>query len=222
MGARLLQHEREAVAAVCRSLAAEGLVAGTSGNVSARLGDHVAVTPTGGVLADLSVDDVAVVDLEGSLVEGPFEPTSEIGLHLGVYERYDAGGVVHTHPPTATALSCVLDEVPCVHYEMLRLGGPVPVARYETFGTPELARAVLDALEGRRAALMANHGAIVHAGDAAEALELSLLLEWACTVYWRAAALGEPRALGEAERQAVIEAALSRGYGTTQRVDEPK
>jgi L-fuculose-phosphate aldolase len=215
MGARVLQHEREAVAAACRSLAADGLVAGTSGNVSARSGDHVAITPTGGVLAELTADEVAVVDLEGSLVDGPLEPTSEIELHLGVYERYDAGGVVHTHPPTATALSCVVDEVPCVHYEMLRLGGPVPVARYETFGTPELAASVLDALEGRTAVLMANHGALTYAADPAAAADLTRLLEWACTVYWRAAAIGTPRALGEAERQAVVEAALTRGYGRT-------
>jgi L-fuculose-phosphate aldolase len=217
-----LEIEREQVAEVSRRLAAEGLVLGTSGNVSARRGDEVAITPTGAVLAELQAEQVTVVSREGEHVDGELAPTSEIELHLGVYRRYDPGAVVHTHAPMATALSCVIDEVPCVHYAMLQLGGAVPVARYETFGTPELARAVLDALEGRRAALMANHGAIVHAGDAAEALELSLLLEWACTVYWRAAALGEPRALGEAERQAVIEAALSRGYGTTQRVDEPK
>jgi L-fuculose-phosphate aldolase len=217
-----LEAEREQVAEVSRRLAAEGLVLGTSGNVSARRGDEVAITPTGAVLAELQAEQVTVVSREGEHVDGELAPTSEIELHLGVYRRYDPGAVVHTHAPMATALSCVIDEVPCVHYAMLQLGGAVPVARYETFGTPELARAVLDALEGRRAALMANHGAIVHAGDAAEALELSLLLEWACTVYWRAAALGEPRALGEAERQAVIEAALSRGYGTTQRVDEPK
>jgi L-fuculose-phosphate aldolase len=222
MRAVRLEAEREQVAEVSRRLAAEGLVLGTSGNVSARRGDEVAITPTGAVLAELQPEQVTVVSREGEHVDGELAPTSEIELHLGVYRRYDAGAVVHTHAPMATALSCVIDEVPCVHYGMLQLGGAVPVARYETFGTPELARAVLDALEGRRAALMANHGAIVHAGDAAEALELSLLLEWACTVYWRAAALGEPRALGEAERQAVIEAALSRGYGTTQRVDEPE
>jgi L-fuculose-phosphate aldolase len=215
MAARLLQHEREAVAAVCRSLAADGLVAGTSGNVSARAGDRVAITPTGAVLAELEPEQVAVVDLAGSLVDGPLEPTSEIALHLGVYERYDAGGVVHTHPPTATALSCVVDEVPCIHYEMLRLGGPVPVAPYETFGTPQLAETVLDALEGRTAVLMANHGALTYAAEATAAAELTRLLEWACEVYWRAAAIGTPRALGEEERQAVVEAALARGYGRT-------
>jgi L-fuculose-phosphate aldolase len=218
----LLESERKQVAAVSRRLAVERLVLGTSGNVSARNGDEVAITPTGAVLAELEPEQVTVVNRDGRHVDGELAATSEVELHLGVYRRFDAGAVVHTHSPMATALSCVLDEVPCVHYGMLQLGGPVPVARYETFGTPELANTVLDALEGRRAALMANHGAIVHAGDAGEALELSLLLEWACTVYWRAAAIGAPRALGEEERQAVIEAALSRGYGTTRRVDEDR
>lgn len=215
MTAHLLQHEREAVAAVSRALAAEGLVRGTSGNVSARADDLVAITPTGAALAELRADQVAVVDRAGALVDGPLEPTSELDLHLGVYERYEAGGVVHTHPETATALSCVVEEVPCVHYEMLRLGGAVPVAPYETFGTPELAGAVLDALEGRTAVLMANHGALTHAADVAAAADLTRLLEWACIVYWRAAAIGSPRELGESERQAVIDAALARGYGET-------
>ena len=192
----------------------------TSGNVSARDGDRIAVTPTGGVLAELTAEQIAVVDLEGTLVEGSLAPTSEIGLHLGVYERYDAGAVVHTHAPVATALSTVLDELPCVHYEMLGLGGSVRVAPYRTFGTPELHDAVLEALEGRTAALMANHGAIAHGPDLDQAVERSLLLEWACTVYWRARAIGEPRELGEPERAAVVEAALARGYGTTRPAGE--
>jgi L-fuculose-phosphate aldolase len=215
-----LESEREQVAAASRRLAAEGLVLGTAGNVSARRGDEIAITPTGAVLAELEPEDVSVVDLEGRHVDGELAPTSELELHLGVYSRYDAGAVVHTHAPMATALSCVLDELPCVHYQMLSLGGPVPVADYATFGTHELARSVLDALEGRRAALMANHGAIVHGEDLDGALELALLLEWACTVYWRAAAIGEPRVLGAEQREAVVAAALSRGYGTTHRVDE--
>jgi L-fuculose-phosphate aldolase len=218
----LLEEEREQVASVSRRLAAEGLVLGTSGNVSARRGDEVAITPTGAVLAELEPEQVSVVDLAGEQVDGDLAPTSEIELHLGVYRRYDAGAVVHTHAPMATALSCVLEEVPCVHYGMLQLGGAVPVAPYATFGTPELASSVLDALEGRRAALMANHGAIVHAGGLEEALQLSLLLEWACDVYWRAAQVGDPRALGAEERQAVIDAALQRGYGTTRRVGDDR
>ena len=193
---------------------------GTAGNVSARSGDRVAITPTGAVLADLDAGEVSVLDLDsGELVEAELEPTSEVELHLGVYRRYDAGAVVHTHAPWATALSCVLDELPCVHYQMLLLGGPVRVAPYRTFGTPELAEAVLDALDGRTAALMANHGALNFAPAMDKALEAALLLEWACEVYWRAAALGEPRALGEEERQAVVEAAMARQYGTTRRAE---
>jgi L-fuculose-phosphate aldolase len=214
-----LEAEREQVAAAGRRLAADGLVLGTAGNVSARRGGEVAITPTGAVLAELAPEQVSVVDLDGRQVDGELAPTSELELHLGVYRRFDTGAVVHTHAPMATALSCVLDEVPCVHYQMLQLGGAVPVAPYATFGTPELARSVLDALEGRSAALMANHGAIVHAQDLESALELSLLLEWACTVYWRAAQIGEPRALGDEELQAVVEAVMGRGYGTTQRID---
>lgn len=214
----ILEREREQVAEVSRRLAAEGLVLGTAGNVSARVGEEVAITPTGAVLAELEPEQVSVVDLKGGQVDGDLAPTSELDLHLGVYRRYDAGAVVHTHAPMATALSCVLDELPCVHYQMLLLGGPVPVAPYATFGTPELAQSVLDALEGHRAALMANHGAITHADGLDDALELSLLLEWACTVYWRAAAIGEPRALSPEQREAVVAAALERDYGSTRRV----
>lgn len=212
----MFERERTDVAEVCRRLAREGLVLGTAGNVSVRAAeDAVAISPTGATLRELSPEDVTVVDLNGNVVGGNLEPTSEVDLHLGVYRRYDTGAVVHTHAPMATALSCVLDELPCVHYQMLLLGGPVQVAPYETFGTPELAASVLDALEGRTAALMANHGAITHGAGLDEAVERSLLLEWACTVYWRAAAIGTPGALDESQRQAVVAAAVERGYGST-------
>ncbi len=210
-----LEDERRAVAAAARRLAAEGLVLGTSGNVSAAAGDLVAITPTGAPLADLDPSQVAVVDRNGTLVEGELEPTSELDLHLGVYRRHGAGAVVHTHAPMATALSCVIDELPCVHYSMLLLGGTVKVAAYETFGTPELATAVGDALDGRTAALMANHGAVTTGADVEAAVEASLLLEWACSVYWHARAIGKPRALDTGEQRAVIEAAVQRGYGST-------
>ena len=212
---------RAAVAAAGRRLAALGLVEGTSGNVSARHGDHVAVTPTGGLLEALEPGDVTIVDLDGRVVDGHLAPTSELGLHLAVLRHHaDAGAVVHAHCPIATALSCVLDELPCVHYEMLRLGGSVPVARYETFGTPALAEAVADALGERHAALMANHGTAVRAHDVDSAVELTRLLEWACGVYWRATAIGTPRTLDGDAQQAVVAAALARDYGTTKPVDE--
>jgi L-fuculose-phosphate aldolase len=218
-----LERERERVAAASRLLAASGMVVGTAGNLSQRNGDLVAITPTGAELERLTADEVAVVDLAGEQVDGALAPTSELSLHLGVYERYGAGGVVHTHPPMATALACVLeDELPVVHYQLLLLGGPVRVAPYRTFGTPELAQVTLDALEGRLAALMANHGAITWAQDVDAAVQHSLLLEWGCTVYWRAAAIGTPRALDEEQLQAVVAAALERSYGSVQQGDDER
>ena len=216
----MLHSEREQVAAAARRLAAAGLVSGTNGNLSARAGDHVAVTPTGAVLGELEGRDVTVVDLGGSSVDGRLAPTSELGLHLGVYRRYDCGAVVHTHAPVATALSCVdgLERVPCVHYEMLLLGGDVAVAPYATFGSPELAAGVVDALEGRTAALMANHGAVTLGADVDGAVRATELLEWACTVYWRARAVGEPRVLTEEQRADVVDHAVRTRYGTTREV----
>jgi L-fuculose-phosphate aldolase len=216
-----LERERERVAAAARLLAAEGLVVGTAGNVSERAGDLVAITPTGARLSELTAEQVTVVDLAGEHVDGSLAATSELELHLGVYERYGAGGVVHTHAPMATAVACVLDgELPLVHYQLLLLGGSIRVAPYRTFGTPELAQVTLDALEGRLAALMANHGAIAWAGDVDAAVENSLLLEWACTVYRHAAALGTPRVLDEAQQQAVVDAAVAHRYGSTREVGD--
>jgi L-fuculose-phosphate aldolase len=211
-----MQQHREAIAEASRTLARDGLVRGTSGNLSVRDGDLVAITPTGAALEDLTAEQISVVDLQGAHVDGHLAATSELDLHLAIYERREeAGAVVHTHAPMATALSCVLDELPRVHYAMAALGGSVRVARYATFGTPELAHSVLTALDGRTAALMANHGAVALGGDVTAAVEASLLLEWACTVYWRAAALGTPRTLDEGQMRAVVRAVLERGYGTT-------
>ena len=216
----MLENHRQALAEGCARLAGGGLVEGTAGNVSVREGDHVAVTPTGADLATLTADQVAVVDMEGALVAGKLEPTSELFLHLGIYETGGAGAVVHTHGPMATALACVVDELPLVHYSMLAFGGPVRVAPYATFGTPELARGVAEALDGRCAALMRNHGSVSFGPDLESALTIAELLEWNCGVYWRARAIGEPITLDEAQLSDVATAVQERGYGTTKRAGE--
>ena len=100
----MLEAERHQVAAASRRLAEQGLVVGTSGNLSARRDDRVAITPTGARLGDLRPEEVTVVDLDGRVAWGELAPTSELDLHLGVYRRYQAGAVVHTHSPLATAL----------------------------------------------------------------------------------------------------------------------
>ena len=102
-----------------------------------------------------------------------------------------------------------------LHYDQLALGGSIRVAPFATFGTPELAAHVERALAGRKAALMANHGAVVWGETLDVAMRNALLLEWLCTLYYRARTLGEPKALTETEQQAVLDQAARLSYGRT-------
>lgn len=211
---------RAEVASAARRLASEGLLIGTAGNVSALLPDPdlVAVTATGVVLADCTPDDVTVVDRAGTVVEGTLAPTSELELHLAVYAASAAAAVVHTHAPFATAVGCVRDDLPVLHYQQLLLGGEIRVAPYATFGSAELAAGVAEALRDRSAALMANHGAVSHGSSLAKAVENALLLEWCCRLFQTASTLGTPRPLDEEQQTAVVLAALATGYGSTRPV----
>ena len=212
----LLGELRAAIAAVCGQLAATGLVVGTAGNVSARAGDLIAVTPSGLDYAALTAGLVGVHRLDGTLVEAPLQPSSELPLHLAVYAAAEAAGspvgaIVHTHSPAATATSALVDEVPAIHYQVAAFGGPVAVAPYATYGTEELASGVVTALAGRSACLMANHGAVTTGPDLATALTRARTLEWVCDVYLRAAAAGRPRLLPPDEIATVV--AKMSGYG---------
>ena len=206
---------RADVASAARRLAGEGLLIGTAGNVSARAGDLVAVTASGVVLGECSSEQVTVVDLGGRPVRGELVPSSELDLHLGVYDAVGAAAVVHTHAPFSTALASVLDELPVVHYQQLLLGGSIRVAPYATFGSAELATVVRIALTDRQAALMANHGAVSIGGSLAKAVENALLLEWLATLYHRASALGPVRVLTEDQQAEVVAEAMRRSYGST-------
>jgi L-fuculose-phosphate aldolase len=208
---------REHVAAAARRLAHEGLLIGTSGNVSAREGDVVAVTASGVTLAGCRTEDVTVVSLAGDIIEGELRPTSELSLHVGVYgDSPSTAAVVHTHAPWSTAVACVLDELPVLHYQQLLLGGAVRVAPYATFGTPELASHVRAALVNRQAALMANHGSVAIGDSLAAAVDNALLLEWLAALHHRASSLGTPRPLTPDQQEDVVRAALDRNYGSTQ------
>ncbi|MFN3340530.1 MAG: class II aldolase/adducin family protein [Dietzia sp.] len=209
---------REQVAATSRRLATEGLLIGTAGNVSARLDDgRIAVTGTGVVLADCGAEDVTVVTPTGELLDGHLEPTSELGLHLGVYARTGSGAVVHTHAPFSTAVSCVsgMDSLPVLHYQQLLLGGEIRVAPYATFGTPELADLVVDSLSDRQAVLMANHGSVAVGSSLDKALDNALLLEWLAALHVRASGVGTPRPLTDSQQHDVVAQAITREYGTT-------
>jgi L-fuculose-phosphate aldolase len=209
---------RGELAATCRALAEEGLVTGTSGNLSCRADEGVLISPTGAELAQLDVDQIPLVNLDGEVIDGDLQPSSEINLHLGMYRRYGAGAVVHTHAPMSAAVGCVLDDLPCVHYLMVDLGGTVPVAPYLTFGTQELADAVHDSIEGHTAVLMSNHGTLAYGDDLSTAATRTRLLEWVSALYWHAAAIGTPRTLTQAEQDDVVATIERRSYGTTHRI----
>ena len=209
----LLQQARWSVVEACRALRHERLVVGTAGNVSVRDGDLVAVSPSGVGYDTLTPELVGVHDLAGEPVQAPLAPSSELPLHLLVYARTAARAVVHTHAVASTALSVAADELPAAHYYVALFGGPVRVAPYARFGTPELATSVAAALVDRTAALMANHGAVV-LGDSPDraldqALDRARYLEYLCDVQLKALATGLPvRTLSPADLAAAA-AALS-------------
>jgi len=207
----LLAEERRGVAATCRRMAADGLVVGTSGNVSARAGDLIAVSPTGLPYEDLTPELVGVHRLDGEPVEALLAPTSELPMHLAVYAHTDARAAVHTHSVAATAVSTLVEVVPSVHYQVASFGGPVRVASYATYGTPELAANVVAALSGRTGCLMSNHGTVAIGRDLAEAFTRARYLEWLCDVWLRAGSAGAPRLLPDEEIYRVVE--KLRSYG---------
>lgn len=207
----LLPAERAQVIEYCLRMEADQLTVGTSGNVSVRVGDLIAVTPSGVEYRDLTPEAICVIDLDGNPVDGDLAPSSELPMHTSVYRATDAGAVVHTHPLYGTTLSVLLDEVPPVHYMIALLGGPVRVAPYARFGTEELARHAVDAMRGRSGVLMRNHGATTYGPTLAKAYSRSVYLEWVCRLYHQARLLGEPRLLPEQEIAQVAEALL--GYG---------
>jgi L-fuculose-phosphate aldolase len=216
----LLAEEREAVARASRHLAEEGLVIGTAGNISARKGDLVAVTPTGSDLGTVTAEMVTVINFDGEIVDGDLAPTSEVPLHTGIYLATNALAITHAHAMASTALSTTHDELPALHYSCLGLGGTPRTAAYATFGSEELAKNVIAALEGRNAAMMQNHGSVAYGSTMDQAVERLELLEWLAELYWRASSMGTPRVLGDKDFEAIITAAMSRGYGAVRKVDK--
>jgi L-fuculose-phosphate aldolase len=200
----LLPVERESIVVACRRLAWDRLVVGTAGNVSVRAGDQVAVTPSGVSYDELTPGVVGVHGLDGAPIEASFEPTSELPLHLAVYAATGARAIVHTHSVAATALSCVVDEVPPVHYYTAFFGGVVRVAPYAEYGTEALASAAVAALDGRTGCLLGNHGAIALGDTLAQAYDRALYLEWLSDVALRALSSGlAPRVLDKEQLTSV-------------------
>ncbi|MFF4361819.1 class II aldolase/adducin family protein [Streptomyces sp. NPDC001604] len=206
-------HAWEALMATARRTVADGLVVGTSGNVSVRVGDTVLVTPSGVPYDRLTPEDVTGVDLDGRQVLGTLVPTSELPMHLAIHRTTDTRAVVHTHAVHATAVSTLVPELPTIHYMAGALGGPVRVAPYATYGSDELAENMLHALVDRTACLLQNHGTMAYGSTLDQAYDRTAQLEWMCRLWLTASSVpGMSPTLLSREQMAEAGEKL-RGYG---------
>jgi len=198
---------------IMQAMDARGLNRGTSGNVSVRFGKGLLVTPSGIPAMRLLPEQMVVVAADGSTPEGSLKPSSEWRMHQRLLERRpDARAVVHCHSRHATILACAGKPIPALHYMVAVAGGAsVPVAPYATFGSVELADAVVEALDGRYAALMANHGQVVVGRSLEAALAIAEEVEEQAAVYWGTLAIGGPNLLSDDQIGAVLE--QFKGYG---------
>ena len=207
--------DREDLVAYARRMAPDDLAPGTSGNLSVRRGELMAITPSGMPYERMTPADICLVRTsDAALLSGP-RPSTETPMHLAMYQASGATAIVHTHSPFVVALSTVLDELPAIHYAMADLGGPVRVAPYIRFGTDQLAASAATALAGRSAVILRNHGALTCGPTLARAYERARTLEWLARVYWYARLAGTPQTLGESALTEVSDAVRALRYGET-------
>ena len=207
---------RKDIIAACLEINASGLNQGTSGNVSVRHGDRMLITPSGVPYHRMTPDLIASMDLSGEMTgawDGPVKPSTEWGFHWKLLkDRKDITAVVHAHPTYCTALAILRRPIPACHYMIAAFGGvDVRCAGYETFGTPELAAAVIEAMEGRTACLMANHGMVAGGAGLEKAMWRAQELEALARQYYLASQLGEPVLLSAEEIDKNLK--LFAGYG---------
>lgn len=194
---------RAAVVAAMRRLDTAGLNRGASGNVSLRFGASMLITPSAVAPSDLAPELIVRMDLDGD--DGAFvgarRPSTEWRFHRDILRaRPQAQAVVHTHSPYATVLAIARREIPAVHYMIAGFGGPsIRCSGYATFGSEDLSREALAALEGRNGCLLANHGAITVAPSLGRALWLAVELETLAFQYHQALLIGVPVILSDAE-----------------------
>jgi len=209
------------VLAAARELLRRGLVEGTAGNISARLPDgRVVITPTAVDYAGMEIEDLVVVDAGGVTVaarEGR-SPSSEMKLHLACYRAFDdVGSVIHSHPVHATMFAVARQGIPaCIDEFAMYVGGDVRCAGYAPSGTDELGGQAVLALEGRGAALIANHGLVAVGPDPEAALHVTALVERSARITWGARSLGPLHPLPDA-----VNERFARHYADLRRRGEP-
>jgi L-ribulose-5-phosphate 4-epimerase len=193
-----LREARAHVSDLHAELVTAGLVAWTSGNISARVPgtELMVIKPSGVAYADLTPAAMVVCDLDGQVVEGPLSPSSDTATHAYVYRHLpDVGGVVHTHSPYATAWAAVGEPIPCVITAMAdEFGGEIPVGPFALIGSDEIGRGIVATLASHRspAVLMRSHGVFTIGPTARAAVQAAVMCEDVARTVHLARALGTP------------------------------
>lgn len=193
---------RETVCEVGRRLYAKGFAAANDGNITVRLGENrILCTPTGVSKGFLKPDDLAIIDLDGNQISGKLRRSSEALLHLTVYKaRQDINGVLHCHPPHATAFAMVHEAIPkCILPEVEVFLGEVPIAKYETPGTQTFADTVLPYVHDALMVILANHGTVAYGKDLMTAYFNTEILDAYCRMLILAKQLGPIQYLSEGQ-----------------------
>ena len=208
----MMQAQREQLLHITRRLSELDLNRGTSGNVSVRSGDGLLITPSGMAVEAMTPHDMVWMDFDGK-PQGERQPSSEWRFHRDILQaRAEVGAVIHTHSMFATTLACLRRDIPPFHYMIALAGGAnIRCAPYALFGSQALSEAALQALHGRKACLLANHGMIALGKDLDQALDVTVAVETLCEQYWRALQAGEPYLLTEQEMAEVFERFKSYG-----------
>lgn len=204
---------REAIVAACRQMNAAGINQGTAGNISLRCGERMLITPSATPYDTMAPETIASVRLadESGAYDGPLPPSTEWRFHQAILNgRREINAVVHAHPVHTTAIAMARKPIPAAHYMVAAFGGnDVPCAGYATYGTAALAELALEALDGRTACLLANHGMIALGETLAKGLWRAIELETLAKQYILSLQVGGPVLLGEAEM-----AETHRGFAT--------
>jgi L-fuculose-phosphate aldolase len=186
-----------AVLDAAKEMLRRGLVEGTAGNISARRADgSIVITPSSVDYADMELDDLVLVDPEGAVLQAKDgrHPSSEMQLHLACFSAFDdVGSVIHSHPVWATMFAIAHESIPaCIDEFAVYCGGDVRCTDYAASGTPDVGANAVKALEGRGAALIANHGLVAVGPRPDKVLHITALVERTAQIVWGARALGGP------------------------------
>ncbi len=210
----ILMEERKLVVEYGKKLLTCGLTRGTGGNLSIfhREKGFIAISPSGLDYFETMPEDVVILDIDGNIVCGNRKPSSEYEMHRIFYQkREDVNAVVHTHSTYATVIACMNWSIPPIHYLIGFAGKNVRCAEYAPYGTHELAERAFEAMEGRNAVLLANHGLLAVGKDIGDAFNTAETVEFCAELYYKAKCIGEPTILDEKQMEVVLEKFKSYG-----------